>query len=123
VRTPPAERFSGPIHRFDLAGALRSLRGEEHPSRDGHRQVTIFHRPPVTNVLFSFDAGSRLPEHSAAGLVTIHVIEGRLSVVANDEEHHLETGHILILNPGVPHDVRAAEPAAMLLTVHLDEKR
>jgi quercetin dioxygenase-like cupin family protein len=30
----------------------------------------------------------------------------------------LKAGHILMLNPNVPHDVRAIEASAMLLTVH-----
>jgi quercetin dioxygenase-like cupin family protein len=121
LRTPPAERFAGPRHLFSLSEALGDLRAEDHPARSGHRQVTIFHRGPVTQVLFSFNAGGRLAEHSAPGLVTIHALEGRLEVHAGGVDHELTAGSILILDPNVPHDVRASERSAMLLTVHLDK--
>ena len=121
LRVPPAERFAGPSHMFSLRSALDELRGEEHPARDGHRQVTLFHRGPVTQMLFAFEQGGFLAEHSARGLVTLHVIEGRLNVDTAGQEHELREGHVLILNPDVPHDVRASEPSGMVLTVHLEK--
>lgn len=121
LRTPPVERFAGPRHLFSLGAALEQLRAEDHPARDGHRQVTIFHRTPVTQVLFSFEPEGRLEEHSAPGLVTIHTLEGRLVVSAEGEESELGPGSVLILDPDVPHDVRALELSAMLLTVHLQK--
>lgn len=121
LRTPPSERFSGSRHLFSLADALEQLRAEDHPPRDGHRQVTIFHRAPVTQVLFAFESGGKLEEHSAPGLVTIHTLEGRLAVSAEGESHELGAGDVLILDPDVPHDVRATERSAMLLTVHLQK--
>ncbi len=119
LRRPPAERFAGPTHMFSLEDALARLRAEDHPARDGHRQITLLHRPPVTQVLFSFATGGHLDRHSAQGLVTIHVLEGRLCVAADGIDHELNAGAMIVLDPDVPHDVRAAEPAAMLLTVHL----
>ena len=105
---------------MSLADALAELRAEEHPVRDGHRQITLFHRAPVTQVLFSFEAGGHLDEHSAPGLVTIHVLEGRLSVEADEIDNELTAGDMLILAPDLPHDVRAGDGgAAMLLTVHI----
>jgi quercetin dioxygenase-like cupin family protein len=120
LRRPPAERFAGQTHVFSLSEALARLRAEEHPPREGHRQITLLHRPPVTQVLFAFAAGGHLDRHSAHGLVTIHVLEGRLAVAADGEDHELTAGAMIVLDPDVPHDVRAAEPAAMLLTVHLN---
>lgn len=119
LRTAPSERFAGPAHRFDLSEVARKLRSEEHPARDGHRQMTIFQRDHITHVVFAFEAGGRLPEHRAPGLVTIHVHEGRISVAAAGSDHELDAGAVLVLDPDVPHDVRAQEPSVMLLTVHM----
>jgi quercetin dioxygenase-like cupin family protein len=122
LREPPRERFAGRSHRFSLDGALAELRAEGHPARAGHRQITLFHRKPVTQVLFSFDPGGRLERHSAPGLVTIHVLEGRLNVEADHIDNDLAQGEVLILAPGLPHDVRSTDGAAMLLTVHLQRR-
>jgi quercetin dioxygenase-like cupin family protein len=121
LRTPPTERFAGARHLFSLSEALEELRAEDHPARDGHRQVTLFHRGSVTQVLFSFEPGGRLEEHSTPGLVTIHALEGRVEIEAEGVLHSLPAGSVLILDPNVPHDVRAIELSAMLLTVHLQK--
>jgi quercetin dioxygenase-like cupin family protein len=124
LRRAPGDRFAGKSHAFDLAASLAKLRTEDHPSKDGHRQITLLHRAPVGHVLFSFESGGSLARHSARGEVNIHVLEGRLLVEAEGREHDLRAGHLLILSPGVPHDVRALVPSAMLLTVHmLDEAK
>lgn len=119
LRTAPAERFAGPRHRFSLGDELEALRAEDHPARDGHRQIALFHRGAVTQVLFAFEDGGHLDEHSTPGLVTIHVLEGRLEVGTEQRRYDLPAGEVLILDPHVPHDVRALGRSAMLLTVHL----
>ena len=119
LRPPPADRFSGESHEFDLGSLVTKLRSEDHPPRDGHRQITIFHRAPIAHVLFAFEPGGKLAEHTAPGEVTIHVLEGELHVQAEGREHRMRAGSILILGKDVPHDVRAAQTSAMLLTVHL----
>lgn len=123
LRAAPLERFAGVSHRFDLDAVLNKLRQEAHAGQDGHRQITIFSRRPVTQVLFDFESGSELANHSAHGLVIIHVLEGRLLVQADGHEHKLSAGHVLILNPEVRHDVRAPEASAMLLTVHMEDEK
>lgn len=105
---------------FSLADALAKLRAEDHPARDGHRQITLFHRAPVTQVLFSFEPGGHLDRHSAPGLVTIQVLGGRLNVLADHIDNDLAEGDELVLDAGLPHDVRAGDDGgAMLLTVHM----
>ena len=120
LRPHPSERFAGESHVLDLGEALQELRAEAHEARAGHRQITIFHRAPVTKVLFAFEAGGELPTHTAKGLVTIHALEDGLTVEAAGEEHTLKAGAIVVLSPDVPHSVRAARQSAMLLTVHLE---
>ena len=119
LRRAPVERFAGNAHAFDLAGLLSKLRAEEHPSQDGHRQITILHRASAAHVLSAFEPSGKLEQHQAKGEVTIHVLEGRLMVAADGQDHDLRAGHVLMLSAGVPHDVRAAESSAMLLTVFM----
>ena len=118
LRTRPAERMAGEERHLDLGAALAELRREAHPAVDGHRQITILHHGPVRLVLFAFDAGGRMPEHRAAGFVTIHVLRGALRVRTPRRSYDLAAGHVLALDPGVAHDVEAVSEADMLLGVH-----
>jgi quercetin dioxygenase-like cupin family protein len=122
LRQPPAERFAGEQHHIDLGAALAALRREAHPAVNGHRQITVSHHGPVRLVLFAFDAGGRLPEHRAAGFVTIHVMRGSLRVRTPRQSYELTAGSLLALDPGVPHDVEATSETDMLLGVHPESR-
>ena len=122
LRSHPSGRFAGDSHAFHLAEVVAALRAEAHSAERGHRQMTIFQRAPVTQVVFAFEPGGELADHAAHGLVTIHVLEGRLAVQAGARDHELRAGSLLVLNPDVRHHVRALEASAMLLTVHLERE-
>lgn len=116
-RRPPRERFAGSEHVFNLRAVAAGLREEHEPVRGGHRQMTIYHRTPVTLVLFDFEAGARLTDHQADAQVTILALTGRLDVSTPAQTHQLPEGSLLVLDPGVRHDVFAREKSQMLLTV------
>ena len=79
--------------------------------------MTIYHRTPVTLVLFDFDAGAQLTDHQADAQVTILALAGQLEVSTPAKTHRLPEGSLLVLDPGVRHDVVALEQSQMLLTV------
>lgn len=119
-RTPPRERFTGDEHLFDLDAESRRLRAEPGEARDGHRQITLFRGGGVSIVLFDFEAGGWLKDHAADGYVTVHVLSGEIGMTTAAGEHRMPAGSLLVLRPGIRHDVRAETASQMLLTVRLD---
>ena len=93
-----------------------------HPATKGHRQVSLVHRGPLRLVLFTLDAGGELPEHRAPGHVVIHCLEGQLDVGAAGRVERLDADDALLLDPDVPHTVKALAESRMLLTVCLGPK-
>ena len=118
LRPHPTDRFAPSTQFLDLPKAADELRAEPHEAVEGHRQIALYRHGPVTVVLFTFEEGGSLPEHNADGVVTIHVLEGRLAVEAAGRVHDAGPGGIVALDPGVLHSVRALEASEMLLTVH-----
>lgn len=123
LRPHPSNRFAGAEHVLDLPAALRALRAEAYPVANGHRQIALMHQGPVRLVLFAFEAGGRIPQHSAPGWVTIHALRGSLTVRTADAVHVLSEGKLLSLAPAVLHDVEAAEAADMLLGIYPEAPR
>ena len=119
-RTPPGERFAGGEHLFDLAAESQRLRDEPGEARDGHRQITLFRGGGVSIVLFDFEAGGRLADHAADGYVTVLVLEGDVRMTTAEDRHRMSSGSLLVLRPGVRHDVEAETASRLLLTVRLD---
>lgn len=122
LRPHPAERLTGPAVLLRLPEFARALHAEPHPATKGHRQVSLAHRGPLRLVLFTLDAGGELPEHRAPGYVVIHCLEGRLEVGAAGRVERLGADDALLLDPDVPHTVKALAESRMLLTVCLGPK-
>ena len=120
LRQHPEPRFAAPQHAFDLDSLAATLKQELQAGEAGHRQEMLYKRGPTSVSLFLFGHLTRLAPHRAKGVVTIHVVDGHLQVRAEGQVHDLHTGHLLVLAPGVEHDVVARQESRMLLTVHLD---
>lgn len=103
---------------LDIPATLRALRAEAFPSANGHRQIALMHQGPVRLILFAFEAGGRIPQHSAPGWVTIHVLRGSLNVQTPDALHVLSEGTLLSLAPDLHHDVEATVGSDMLLGIY-----
>jgi len=120
MRQHPEERFHAPQLHIDLEKVAATLLAEPLPANRHHRQETLYRRHPITVALFLFEAGAELRAHSADGVVTVQVLQGRLKMTVEEQTHDLPAGSLLVLAPGVKHDVHAAEPTRMLLTVCLE---
>ncbi len=118
LRPHPEERFAEPVQLLDLQAAAARLRAEPHDAIRGHRQIALFRSGPVTLVLFTLEAGGHLTEHRADGVVTIHLLGGKIDVGFEGGLHQLSPGQVVALAPGVLHEVRAHAPSEMLLSVH-----
>jgi quercetin dioxygenase-like cupin family protein len=116
-RRPPRERFAGTEHVFDLGRIAAGLRDESYPVHDGHRQMTVFHKGSQALIVFDFEAGGRLADHVADAFVTIMALSGELEVSVSSRTHRVPAGSLLVLDPGVRHDVYAPGASQMLLVV------
>lgn len=85
----------------------------------GHRRqtVTLAREGDVSIVMMAMEAGDAVKEHSADGAVTIHVLRGQAVITASGGATELRSGELMLLQPGVRHDVRAAEQSVLLLTI------
>ncbi|HYN55592.1 MAG TPA: cupin domain-containing protein [Motilibacterales bacterium] len=68
-------------------------------------------------VLFSFDEGQELTEHTAAVPILLQVLDGRLRVGADGEHVELSPGGLVHIGSRVPHEILAMEPSRMALTM------
>lgn len=120
LRDHPRDRFRASERVIDLGRAARELRNATAPSASGHRQIAVHRRGPTTIALFLFDPGGELKEHRVEGLTCMHVLRGSVEIHTPTESHAVHGGQMLMLDPGVPHDVRAGIASEVLLTIHLD---
>ena len=68
-------------------------------------------------VLFGFDAGQELTEHTSPHRALVQILSGSCEFKLGDTWHTLGAGDIAHMPPGLPHAVRARERFSMLLTL------
>lgn len=75
----------------------------------------IFRDDHIKVVLFAFDAGQELSEHTASTAATIHVLDGEAVITLGDDRHEVNSGTWLHMPPNLSHSVLAVTPMKMLL--------
>lgn len=76
---------------------------------------TILKGEGVNVVLFSFDEGEELSEHTAAMPVLVQVLEGELLITADGRDVVLRPGGLVHFTTRLPHAVKALKPSKMVL--------
>lgn len=76
---------------------------------------TVLKAESTRVVLFAFDAGEELSEHTAAMPVMLMVIEGHLQITAAGRTVDLVPGGLLHLGTRLPHTVIAVVPSKLAL--------
>jgi quercetin dioxygenase-like cupin family protein len=110
--------LSGPVLQFDLASELDQLhRDESWLQTTGRSSKTLVKHSDLRIVLIAMKANTRMREHTAAGRISVHSLNGHIRLHLPERVVDLPAGYLLALDQCVPHDVEAAEDSAFLLTL------
>lgn len=76
---------------------------------------TLYSDEQVKVVLFAFDAGQELSEHTASMPAIMHFLQGSAQVTLGDDTHSAQAGTWVHMPAQLPHSIKAATPVIMLL--------
>ena len=106
-----------PLLHVQLTKQLERLRQEPTWRTSGRNAITLTKEPGLRLVLMLLGKGSRIPEHRAAGPLTLHVLTGSMTFRAGDRAETLASGELIVLESAIAHEVEALEESACLLTL------
>ena len=106
----------GPILHFDLLNESGELRREAFWSR-GRNAKTLAKHGDMRVVLTVMKAGEELRQHHAHGTVLIQLLQGSVTTSVLDQVLELSPGHLVVLDPNLPHNLQAVEDSVVLLTI------
>ncbi len=95
---------------------LTTLLGDLQP--DSIISRTLHGDDDVKAVLFGFDAGQELSEHTAALPASIFVLRGEATLTLGGERRQARPGTWVHMPPHMPHTVVAHTPLIMLLLLY-----
>jgi len=96
---------------------LASLRDEIEVPSNGILSRTVHEDERITLVLFGFDTGQELSEHTSSRAALIEVLDGTADITLDGEVHEAGPGTWLAMPPGMRHAIRATSPLVMSLTL------
>ena len=96
----------------DLAGLIDNIQPGGIVSR------TFFRGDRLKAVIFGFDTGQELTEHTSTQAAIIQIVQGEASVTLGGDRHELNAGSWLHMPPNLKHSVYAKTPLIMLLVMY-----
>ena len=83
------------------------------------RTAALFKARDLEVIRLVLVAGKSLPPHKVPGEITIHCLEGQLSIDVDGDSRVLNAGGLLFLAGGAVHAVTAMTDASALVTIAL----
>lgn len=97
--------------------ALENLLDEVEIPKNGTLSRVVFNADGLRVVLFAFDTGEQLTDHSATVPAIVQVIKGRLEITLGDQTIEIDPGSWIHMDANLTHAVVALEPSVMILTL------
>lgn len=76
---------------------------------------TFYKGERLKGILFRFDTGQELSEHTSNQTAIIQIVQGEATVTLGEDRHELQTGAWVYMPPSLKHSIYARTPLTMLL--------
>jgi quercetin dioxygenase-like cupin family protein len=95
----------------DIGGLIASIQPESIVSR------TVYSDSQINVVIFGFDTGQALSEHTASQPATIQILQGEATITVVEDSLEATVGTWIHMPPNTKHSVVAETPLILLLTL------
>jgi quercetin dioxygenase-like cupin family protein len=106
------------VQKESLTALLRHQLDIARNSSSGRSAHTVYggHEHALRQTMIALRAGTNLEEHESPGEATVHVLHGRVTLVAGGDRWNGSPGDLLLV-PDRRHALEAVEDSVVLLTV------
>lgn len=106
---------------INLNKYIEQIKREEAWINNKRNAITVFKSDHMRIVLIGLHKDAELPEHTADGTISVHVLEGHVVFKKGTEEVKLLQHNIVTLHEHIPHSVLAMEDSIFLLTIAVNK--
>lgn len=109
--------LDAPIVLIDLNAFRKQIKDEPAWKVSDRNAITMFKSDTFRLVLISLHEGAVLDPHTAKGMISIQVLEGKIKFDTDKESVEMEKGEMLVLHEAISHKVEAKKESTFLLTL------
>ena len=115
---PEGERLlDSELVTIDLPLFIKQIKEEITWNESDRNAITVYKTDGMRIVLVALHVGAEMKTHTAAGIISVQVIDGKMKFNADSRSFELITGQMLALHKGIQHGVFAIEETIFLLTL------
>lgn len=106
------------MQKISLAALARQQLDRAATAGGRHTAATVYggHEKVLRQTVIGLRQGAHLTEHENPGEATIHVLQGRVRMIAGEQSWEARTADLLIV-PDARHSLEALQDSVVLLTV------
>ena len=102
---------------MDLPKFQEKIKDEKAWKEGDRNAITLFKSDGMRVVLIALHKGSEMKTHTAPGIISVLVLEGKITFHTDQQTAELEVGQMLTLHKSIPHSVLAHKESTFLLTL------
>ncbi len=113
--------INGPLVEMNLPELIAQIKEEATWKDSDRNSITIFKSDTLRIVLIGLHEKAELKEHKANGVISVQVLEGKLSFNTAEQSCIIEKRQMIALHENIPHSVLAITETFFLLTVAMNK--
>ena len=118
VLRPMGNRIiDAPLVSLDLNSFIEQIKKEKKWKETDRNAITVFKTNGLRIVLIAMRKGAEMAKHTADGLISVQVLEGKMQLKTDEQSVKLGKGQMLALHEGISHSLLAKKKTIFLLTL------
>lgn len=109
--------LDAPLVSIDLNDFIKTIKEEPAWKNKDHNAITVYKTNGLRLVLMAMRKEAVIGRHTADGILSLQVLEGKINFTTDDKSVILEEGHMIALHKGLPHGITAIKESVFLLTL------
>ena len=102
---------------IDIPLLIQQIKNESAWKNSDRNAITVFKTNGLRIVLIALHEGAEMATHTANGMISVQILEGKIQFTANAQKVELNAGQMIALHEYIPHSVVALKETVFLLTL------
>lgn len=117
LRPEGARVIDAPVVQINVPEFLEQIKDESTWKNSDRNAITVYKTDGMRIVLVALHKKAVLEEHTTNAIISLQVLDGKISFDAEGKNFILKKGEIITLHRNLPHKVLAIRKSVFLLTV------